>query len=152
MGASDPAAPVTLRAAVLAAAIAGCELEDCTEKAVVLYYVNLAQANVTNAYLAFLKVSGTVLYSEEDFKNRTTLFAKTLQEVANLNADLTDYFVSGPSVLLSVARLPARCPPVCSPAAALHLLHTCLSRAPPQMPSPSVVRILCCAAYHQHVC
>ena len=81
-------------AAVLEAATAGCELEDCEEKAVVLFYVEEALSNVTNAYLAFSTVSDTVLYSEEDFEERATVFAETLQEVANLNANLTDYFVS----------------------------------------------------------
>ena len=85
----------TLPAAVLEAATAGCELEDCAEKAVVLFYVDAALANVTNAYLAFSTVSDTVLYSEEDFEERAAVFAETLQEVANLNANLTDYFVSG---------------------------------------------------------
>jgi hypothetical protein len=84
----------TLPAAVLEAATAGCELEDCAEKAVVLFYVDAALANVTNAYLAFSTVSDTVLYSEEDFQERAAVFAETLQEVANLNANLTDYFVS----------------------------------------------------------
>ena len=79
---------------MLASATAGCELEDCTEKAVVLFYVEEALANVTNAYLAFSTVSDTALYSEEDFQERATVFAETLQEVANLNANLTDYFVS----------------------------------------------------------
>jgi hypothetical protein len=79
---------------VLEAATAGCELEDCAEKAVVLFYVDAALANVTNAYLAFSTVSDTVLYSEEDFEERAAVFAETLQEVANLNANLTDYFVS----------------------------------------------------------
>ena len=79
---------------MLEAATAGCELEDCAEKAVVLFYVDAALANVTNAYLAFSTVSDTVLYSEEDFQERAAVFAETLQEVANLNANLTDYFVS----------------------------------------------------------
>ena len=85
---------IVRHAAVLEAATAGCELEDCEEKAVVLFYVEEALSNVTNAYLAFSTVSDTVLYSEEDFEERAAVFAETLQEVANLNANLTDYFVS----------------------------------------------------------
>ena len=83
-----------LPAALVEAATAGCELDDCTDKAVVAFFVQEALANVTNAYLAFSTVSDTVLYSEEDFEERAAVFAETLQEVANLNANLTDYFVS----------------------------------------------------------
>ena len=106
----EPLCSVVVTAAVLAAATAGCELEDCAEKAVVLFYVEEALSNVTNAYLAFSTVSDTVLYSEEDFTERATVFAETLQEVANLNANLTDYFVSGLAWPGLPACLPARLP------------------------------------------
>ena len=91
---------------MLEAATEGCELEDCEDKAVVLFYVQEALSNVTNAYLAFSTASDTVLYSEDDFEERAAVFAETLQEVANLNANLTDYFVSW---LPGCPRLPA-CP------------------------------------------
>ena len=126
-------------AAVLEAATAGCELEDCEEKAVVLFYVEEALTNVTNAYLAFSTVSDTVLYSEEDFEERASVFAETLQEVANLNANLTDYFVS--CLLLQLHCQAARRGPAAQRAAAV--AQTCLS---------CKVHMHCCAAHHQRVC
>ena len=117
---------------MLAAATEGCELEDCAEKAVVLFYVEEALSNVTNAYLAFSTVSDTVLYSEEDFTERATVFAETLQEVANLNANLTDYFVS----CLAWPGLPASLPACRLPSWPYLQMPVCLD----------------CAAYHQRVC
>ena len=91
-----------------------------------LFYVEEALSNVTNAYLAFSTVSDTVLYSEEDFTERATVFAETLQEVADRNANLTDYFVSGLCSCCPPARplvrLPARLP-ACPPARLLPALH-----------------------------
>ena len=110
-----PPACACLPAALLAAATEGCELEDCEEKAVVLFFVQEALANVTNAYLAFSTVSETVLYSEEDFTERAAVFAETLQEVADLNAGLTDFFVSVPANVACPACSPV-CLPVCLPA------------------------------------
>ena len=148
----DPTTLAVLRAAVLAVATEGCELEDCADKAVVLFYVQEALSNVTNAYLAFSTVSDSVLYSEDDFQERAAVFAETLQEVANLNANLTDYFVREACLSAVAASLPAcppllpasqpACLPAClhparlalSPAASLHLLHTCQPRAPAQVP------------------
>ena len=93
-------APAVVLAGILKAATKGCELDDCAYKAAVLIYVEDALANVTNAYLAFSTVSDTVLYSERDFQERAAVFAETLQDVANLNANLTDYFVSWLGTLL----------------------------------------------------
>ena len=126
-------------AAVLEAATAGCELEDCEEKAVVLFYVEEALTNVTNAYLAFSTVSDTVLYSEEDFEERAAVFAETLQDVANLNANLTDYFVS------CLLQLHAWLPGV-----------GLLQKTKGSRPSTDWLELQCCmhccAAHHQRFC
>ena len=151
---SHPVTLLVLCAAVLAAATEGCELEDCADKAVVLFYVQEALENVTNAYLAFSTVSDTVLYSEEDFAERAATFADTLQEVANLNANLTDYFVREAAFppLLALRRrrcLPSRSLTGCLSARAAH--SAAAGRGAKALTSV-VRRILCCAAYHQRVC
>ena len=91
-----------------------------------LFFVQEALANVTNAYLAFSTVSETVLYSEEDFTERAAVFAETLQEVADLNAGLTDFFVSVPANVACPARLPA-CLPACLPSNIARFHRPCSS-------------------------
>ena len=146
------------------AATEGCELEDCADKAVVLFYVQEALANVTNAYLAFSTVSDTVLYSEEDFEERAATFADTLQEVANLNANLTDYFVREAGCLPAIVaccmlHAASARPPTCPPHPLSHCLSACAvcthaSCGPHSRDAltSAVLCILCCAAHHQRVC
>jgi hypothetical protein len=125
----DRAALALLSAALVAAATAGCELDDCTDKAVVAFFVQEALTNVSNAYLAFSTVSDTVLYSEKDFEERAAVFAETLQEVANLNANLTDYFVSVPRLPACLANCLAAMPgrTLQQPSAHSHLLYYSIS-------------------------
>ena len=83
-----------LRAAVLEAVTKNCELTDCVEKAAVQVYTQEALQNSTNAYLAFVSEQDTPLYSQKEFVDRVELFTETLEQVAQANAGLTDYYVS----------------------------------------------------------
>ena len=105
----------------------------------VLFFVQEALANVTNAYLAFSTVSETVLYSEEDFTERAAVFAETLQEVADLNAGLTDFFVSeGADVACpACSDASSACLPACLPACllAVHVVSETSASQPASQPA-----------------
>ena len=81
-------------AAVVAAATQGCALADCSEKAVVAFFVQQALENTTNAYLAFAGNTSRTYTSRQDFVARGQLFSATLQQVAALNTGLQDFFLT----------------------------------------------------------
>ena len=101
-------ATLLLFAAVYEEAVKGCELEDCEEKAVVQFFVQEALKNSTNSYLAFVSGSGgegeggtgepVVFFSKEEFAVRVEMYTETLEQVAQANAQLKDYYVSGAAV------------------------------------------------------
>ena len=86
-----------LPAAVYQQAVQGCQLTNCSDKAAVLYFVQQALKNTTNAYLAYISQEQRSFSTLQDFVQRADLFSATLVQVAQLNARLTDYFVSGSS-------------------------------------------------------
>ena len=69
-------------------------MKDCGEKAVVQYFVQEALKNTTNSYLAFVSEQARSFSTKKDFAVRVEMYKETLQQVAQANAQLKDYFVS----------------------------------------------------------
>ena len=79
---------------MVAAATQGCALADCSQKAVVAFFVQQALQNTSNAYLAFAGNVSRTYTSRHDFVVREQLFSATLQQVAALNAGLKDFYLT----------------------------------------------------------
>ena len=91
-----------------------CLLEDCEQKAAVVYFAQEALKNTTNAYLAYVaqqqqqqEEEPVVFTSQLEFVQRAELFADTLQQVLEVNANLAGFYVSHAITCVSKSKLVA---------------------------------------------